>query len=342
MVPPGVSVAIIMPIFTSTPYSQYPVGSFYAFYKLYLGTSGNFTGKLDWLNTSVTSGYSYARGWGHSYPIYSFLTSGAAANCGLVMGKNLFVTTDINVSQGALFGPHGARKYDAIVIGHQEYVTQAEYDQIREFVAAGGRLIEMSANAFYVKIKYNPANLMETFIVGHGYAYNGRSAWHSSAQPFAVNTSRWAGNTYCCFKTFQYQGATVNATNPIGRDLKTYFGSTVFQTYKSHEENAVTNFTHTSIVATFLNQSGTVVAAFAHSYGRGAVFCLCVFGEDTIDSDPATQYFLVASITAGLPGEQAQPQAVLTGLDLVVVAGVILVTLALPVAIVLRRMRKAA
>ena len=67
-----------------------------------------------------------------------------------------------------------------------------------------------------------------------------------------------------------------------------------------------------------------------------------MFGEDTIDSDPATQYFLVASITAGLPGEQAQPQAVLTGLDLVVVAGVILVTLALPVAIVLRRMRKAA
>jgi hypothetical protein len=337
MVPAGVTVAIVMPIFTSTPYSQYAWGSFYGFYKLYLAMSGNFTGRLDWLNTSVKWGEGYNHGWGHSLPIYSFLTSEAAMNCGLVLGKNLFVVTDINVSQGALFNSRGERNFDAIVIGHEEYVTQAEYDQLREFVAAGGRLVAMSSNAFYARITFNPRNLMETFVVGHGYAYNGRSAWHSNQQPFAMNTSRWFGGTYCCFKRFQYQGAVVNGSDPIGAGLGTYFGSTVFQAYKSHEENAVTNFTHTSIVATFLNKSGTVVASYAHGYGKGAVFCLCVFGEDMIAYDRATQYFLVESLSAPLPLQEVQPSGGLGGTGLAVVAAVVLVTLAVPVVVVLRR-----
>ena len=66
-----------------------------------------------------------------------------------------------------------------------------------------------------------------------------------------------------------------------------------------HEENAVTNFTKTSIIATFYQGNGTTVASYAHQYGRGVVICFCVFGEDLIGGDKSTEFFLVASIAAG-------------------------------------------
>ena len=118
-VPANLSVAVVKPIFTSTPYSQYPYGSFYAFFKKYDGAVGNITSNLDWLNTSVTSGMKYNSGWGHTLPLYLFLTSAAARNCGLVLGKNLHVITDIDVANGALFRPDGSRRFNAIIVGHQ-------------------------------------------------------------------------------------------------------------------------------------------------------------------------------------------------------------------------------
>src|SRR5438445_5836874 len=90
-------VAVVEPLFTSTPYSQYASGSFYAFYAKNQGVSTNVTTNLDLLSTDVSSGFGFREGWGLSYGFYKFLTSPAAINCGLVMGKNLQVLTDINV-----------------------------------------------------------------------------------------------------------------------------------------------------------------------------------------------------------------------------------------------------
>jgi hypothetical protein len=299
-VPPDVSVAMVKPIFTATPYSQYPTGSFYAFYKKYHATGGNITTNLDWLNTSVRYGNSYNSGWGATSTLRSFMMSDEAKRCGLELGRNLSVVSDINITQGALFTANGTRRFDAIVMGHEEYVTQNEYDQIRLFVHAGGRLIAMSANLFYVRVTYNPRTSMETFVVGHKYAYNGISAWHSTAAPFDRNAS-WTGGNYCCFHKFQYKGAQANSSNPIGSDLLKYFGGGMALGYVSHEENAVANLSQTSVVAKFLNQSGLLIASYVHRYGKGAVFCLCVFGEDLVAYDPSTQYFLVASVTAAMP-----------------------------------------
>jgi hypothetical protein len=299
-VPSSTMVAVVKPIFTSTPYSQYATSSFYGFYKKYSTTTGNITTDLDWLNTSIESGMSYNSGWGHSLSIYSFLSSSAARECGLVLGKNLKIIDDINVSKGALFNPNGSRTFDAVVIGHQEYVTQSEFDQFRLFVASGGRLIAMSSNMFYAKVNFNPVALTETFVIGHGYAYNGKTAWHSTFWPFNKSSSGWTGSTYCCFKRFQYSGATLNDTNVIGRTIDQYYGEIAAGSYVSHEENAVSNSTRTSIVATFYNKSRITVASFVHEYGRGAVFCLCIFGEDLIGFDPTVQLFLVASVTASL------------------------------------------
>ena len=43
---------------------------------------------------------------------------------------------------------NGTNVYDVIMLEHQEYVTQQEYDNLKRFVANGGILILLDGNVF--------------------------------------------------------------------------------------------------------------------------------------------------------------------------------------------------
>ncbi|HEV2389201.1 MAG TPA: hypothetical protein VGS04_00605, partial [Nitrososphaerales archaeon] len=119
----GLRIALIQPILTSTPYSQYPLGSFYAFYAAEKGVTTNVTTNLNLLSTNVSSGYTYHGGWGHSYGEYQFFTSPTAVNCGLQVGKNVQILTDMDVANGGLFDPqNNAPRFDVVVLPFSEYV----------------------------------------------------------------------------------------------------------------------------------------------------------------------------------------------------------------------------
>ena len=304
-VPSTLKIALIKPVFTATPYSQYAYGSFYAFYHKYGGVKGNITTNLDWLNTSVSSGMGYNSGWGHSLGLYSFLTSQNAQRCGLNLGKNLFILSDINVSDGALFYKNGSQKFDIVVVGFSEYATLNEYDAYKQFVASGGRLILMSADNFEVRVDYSHATNQESLLRGHGWLFNGKSAWHdpwnaSSSDPWNPSNAdeiNWIGSTLCCFHRFNYKGAALNQSNPMGALLQRMFGPKVFTSYQSHEEDAIRNMSHTQIVATFINQSGTLVASYVHEYKKGTVVSFTAFGTDIVSYDKSVQYFLFLAMT---------------------------------------------
>jgi len=289
-------VALVKPIFTATPYSQYIYGSFYAFYKKHAASVGNITTDLNLLNTTVTSGMNFNFGWGHSYPLYTFMKSTAARNCGLVFGKNLSLVSDINVTQGALFAQNGSARFDVVVYGFAEYLTPAEYAQLMKFVAQGGRLLIMGGDSFQVRVHYNPKNGYETYMVGHGFTYNNKTAWTSSPHILNPVLTRFIGAVDCCFRSGTYGGATLNLTNSLGSALGSTFGNVVFKSYTPHEEDSVSNLSHTSIIGVFRNSSGTLVAAFAHEYGKGAVICMCVFADDVILTDQSVQYFAMLAI----------------------------------------------
>src|SRR5271157_1644905 len=301
-VSPSTRVALVQPIFTATPYSQYIYGSFYAFYKKYYSAVGNITTDLKLLNTSVVSGKSFNFGWGHSYPLYSFMKSKAAQNCGLVLGKNLNVVSDINVTQGALFAKNGSANFDVVVYGFAEYLTTHQYSQLMKFVAQGGRLVIMGGDSFQVRVYYNPKNGFETYIVGHGFTYNNRTAWLSSPHWWNPYLTRFIGAVDCCFRIGTYSGATVNKTNVIGAALASVFGDTVFKAYTPHEEDSAQNLSRTSIIAMFRNSSGTLVATYVHQYGKGVVICMCVFADDVILEDKSAQYFTMLAI--GTPASE--------------------------------------
>jgi len=303
-------VAVIEPVLTSTPYSQYDYGSFYAFYAKEAGVTSNVTANLDLLSTNVSSGYGFNNGWGLSSGMHTFITSQTAADCGLVLGKNVQVLTDMDVANGGLFYPNGTSRFDAVILPFSEYVEAQEYAAYESFVGGGGTLVLMAHSLEY-PVTYNATSKMETLVYGHGWYYDGgkyaysipcASDVYDTTCPWAASNNDWVGSNTCeagCFHTFVYNGSRVLTTSPVGRALDAEFGQTVFQSYKAHEEDTVTNMTDTSIVSVFLNDSQYLIASYTHHYQRGNVVGFGYFGDDIIATDPSAQYFLLQGVAYG-------------------------------------------
>jgi hypothetical protein len=319
----GLRIALIQPILTSTPYSQYDAGSFYAFYAKEAGVTTNVTTNLDLLSTNVSSGYGYNQGWGLSYGEYQFFTSQTAANCGLQIGKNVQVLTDMDVANGALFdSQNNTARFDVVVLPFSEYVEASEYLAYEDFVAGGGTLIVMGHSLEY-PVTYNATTNLETLVYGHNWAFNGRYAYpiacgsntYVVSCPWAKNNTDWVGSNTCeasCFHTYKFNGSTVNPTNPIGRALYDEFGATVFKSYVEHEEDTVTNMSDTSIVAVFVNDSKNLIASYTHQFRKGTVVGFGFFGDDIIGTDSSAQYFMLQGMVLGRGGPAANSTTSLT------------------------------
>jgi hypothetical protein len=310
-IPPGSArTAFLIPTFTLTPYTNFD-DSFYAFYAKYKQARGSVVTDLNWLKTKVTNEWSHPN-HNDEKPLYDFLTSQTAARCGIVEGLNLKMIDDVAVDGGALFAGK-ERQYDVLILGHEEYVTRAEYNQLKQFVATGGRLVEMSGNSFWAQVNYSRNSGMETFVVGHGFKFDGTKAWKTTYAPFDAESAGWFGSTFG-LGVYTIRGAVLEKTGAFaGAMARASHSGTAFTTYSyPHDEvNYLRNFTGTQIVAKFYASVHTLdgklsflmphlpVDAYVHRYGKGEVVCLCVFGEELISHDRSAQFFLVYSATAG-------------------------------------------
>jgi hypothetical protein len=53
----------------------------------------------------------------------------------IIPRAKIAMLTDADVDVGHIFtGKNNVNKYDVLIIGHQQYVTQSEYHNLRQFV----------------------------------------------------------------------------------------------------------------------------------------------------------------------------------------------------------------
>jgi hypothetical protein len=69
----------------------------------------------------------------------------------LTRKNNVRVLTDIDADSGSIFmkNKNTTNRYDILILGHQEYVTQQEYTNLKTFVSNGGTMILLDGNVFY-------------------------------------------------------------------------------------------------------------------------------------------------------------------------------------------------
>jgi hypothetical protein len=193
--------------------------------------------------------------------------------------SNIVILSDQDVdSTNSVFNKNGSNLYDIIILGHQEYVTQNEYNNLKKFVSNGGKMILLDGNSLYVQVKYDKNTNQITLVKGHGWAFNGESAWKSVDERWKNETSQWVGSNYlCAICHISY------LTNPFG--------------YIHHEENYITNPTDIILLNyPFIDpvdnlSKNIVIATYEHNYNKGKVIALGLYSDDIISNGVFDRFF---------------------------------------------------
>ena len=280
-----VNIALIMPTFTAAAYDN----AFYKFYFLFIHRPArtNVTTHLDLLSNKIPKQLTPSSS---SASTMSFLPRHLKMS---FPKSSINVLTDADVDSGSIFVKKGItnnninnNKYDVIVIGHQEYVTQREYDNLKQFVANGGTLIVLDGNVFYAEVKYNNNTDVVTLVKGHGWTFNGKSAWESVNERWKQETSQWVGSNYLC-----YSCKITFLNNPFG--------------YKHHEEQHLTNpkdkilmdydaeviTSNKKISISRVPIAKPVIATYQLNYQRGKVIVLGIYSDDIISNPKFDKFF---------------------------------------------------
>jgi hypothetical protein len=266
------NIALIKPTFTAAAYHN----SFYKFFFVYssipLHARKNITSDLNLLSSPVTNLLSRSS----SASSIVYLTSHMRA---ALPNSDTHVLADEDVHAGSIFLVNGSNKYDILILGHQEYVTQQEYDNLKRFVANGGTMILLDGNVLYAQVKYDRYTHTITLVKGHGWAYNGKSAWKSVRERWANETSEWVGSNFFCF--------SCNASFP----------NNPFH-YSHHEEQYLSN--PNDLILLNYNASVSkkqrmtldpVIATYELNYQKGKVIALSIYSDDVVTNTKFIKYF---------------------------------------------------
>jgi aspartate carbamoyltransferase regulatory subunit len=269
----AVNIALVAPTFTAAAYDH---NSFYTFYKLYSNTSlgTNVTSNLNLLSKNITN---------HDILRASLVMLNLVDNLKLINpNSHITILNDADVDNGSLFSNYKNNNiYDVAILGHQEYVTQQEYDNLKKFVTNGGTMVLLDGNVFFAQVKYNPHTKTESLVKGHWWAFNGKSAWRSIGERWANETSQWVGSNYLCYRC-------VSA-----------FGNDPFE-YRPHEEQYISNH-NDSILLNYdavitdkkikLDNKQHMIATYKLDYQKGKVVALGIFSDDVIDNATFNKFF---------------------------------------------------
>jgi hypothetical protein len=276
----GVNIALIKPTFTAAAYDH----AFYVFYKKYANVPAgvNITTDLNLLSSKKIS----SQTTGTIDSVFAMLQLIKNLKW-ITQGSNITTLTDADVDNGSTIfknnqnknnGNNGNNAYDIIILGHQEYVTEQEYNNLKKFVGNGGTMIILDGNVFYAEVKYDRNNQTVTLVKGHSWAFNGKSAWRSIGERWANETSQWVGSNYLCdlcVKRF--------ANNPFG--------------YIPHEEQYVTNPNDIILLnynASLPNKNllllKPVIATYELNYQNGKVIALGIYSDDIISNARFNRY----------------------------------------------------
>ena len=265
----GVKIAVVMPTFTAAAYNN----AFYTFYEKYTHSPRglNITTDLNLLSSKVTNEpSSSASGFAMVYLLGNLKW--------IRPDSNIAFLTDQDVDAGSVFQGNGSNAYDVVILGHQEYVTQREYDNFKQFVGDGGTMIILDGNVFYAQVKYDSNTGNITLVKGHGWAFNGLSAWKSVNERWTNETAQWVGSNYI-------SNIAKFANNPFG--------------YLPHEEQFMTNPKdvilldyNATVPAVISNRSGgVVIATYELNYLKGKVIAIGLYSDDIITNGSFDRYF---------------------------------------------------
>ncbi|VFJ13121.1 conserved exported protein of unknown function [Candidatus Nitrosocosmicus franklandus] len=279
-------IALIENTFT---YAAYQNGSFYNFYDLH--SPEMYTREGQGLNTTITENlyllkdrpipqgpfpfYLHPEYKDIPYITYAYLI------LDLVHKNNQSIVnlTDADVDQGKIFFADGENAYDVLILLHNEYVSQKEYDNLKRFVANGGTILFTEGNVLYAEVDYNSTTNTISLVKGHDWEFDGKSARNSINERWLKENKEWMGSNFLDY----------SSSKPL------HFGFNPFN-YTHYEEQYLTNPNATILIDYEAygfpeEYENATIATYYMDYGLGRVIHLSLWGH-TIDENPIfVEYF---------------------------------------------------
>lgn len=265
------TIALVKPTFTDAAYDN----KFYDFYTKYLNVTSkvNVTKDLNLLNSKVTN---YQSGTVNN--VFAMLKLVEVMKW-IDSKTKIGIISDSDVDKGKIFNSNNnSNLLNVIILGHQEYVTQSEYDNLKKFVSNGGTMIILDGNVFYAEVRYFDNNNTISLVKGHGWAYNGKSAWKSINERWKDETRDWVGSNYFCYKCVKK------------------FKDNPFK-YTPHEEQYVSNpkdivlLNYNPIELQNTSDKNTTIATYELKYGKGTVISMGIYSDDIIHNGNFDRFF---------------------------------------------------
>jgi hypothetical protein len=265
------TIALIKPTFTDAAYDN----KFYNFYTKYsnVPSKANVTTDLDLLNSKITNYQS-----GSVNNVFAMLELIKVMKW-IDHKTKVDILSDSEVDKGKIFdSKNNSNLFNVIILGHQEYVTQSEYDNLKKFVSNGGTMIILDGNVFYAEVRYFDNNNTISLVKGHGWAYNGKSAWKSIDERWKDETRDWVGSNYFCYKCVKK------------------FKDNPFK-YKAHEEQYISNpkdmvlLNYNPVELQNTADKNTTIATYELKYGRGTVISMGIYSDDIIHNGKFDRFF---------------------------------------------------
>jgi hypothetical protein len=207
----------------------------------------------------------------------------------IASNSTITIIRDEDVNDDKLFGTNGKNLYNILILLHNEYVTQKEYDNFKRFVNNGGTIIFLDANIFYAQVRYDKDNQKVTLVKGHDWEFDGKAAQRSVSERWYNETKEWVGGNYLVAD----KGAPISfANNPFNY---THFEEQFVNNLRDHEiidykakyqndkrfplripENKIANLT---------------IASYNLSYGSGQVIMVGLYGQNLADNEAFLKFY---------------------------------------------------
>jgi hypothetical protein len=198
----------------------------------------------------------------------------------LIPDSIVTIIRDEDIHNGRIFTSNGSNAFDILILFHQEYMTQTGYDNLRHFVASGGKIVFMTGNIFYAQVDYDKTKRTVTLLKGHDWEFNGTSAKRSVGERWFNENREWVGSN---FLLSEITDRIVFENNPFN--------------YTHFEENFVSN-PNAKIIYNYgvklPNDNpyrGAIVASYELEYGKGNIVMLGLYSKNLVFNKVFMQFF---------------------------------------------------
>jgi len=193
------------------------------------------------------------------------------------------VMRDEDVNDGHIFSndKNKTNAYDILLLFHNEYLTQDEYNNLKQFVSKGGTIVFIDSNIFYAQVRYDKDNRTVTLVKGHNWQFDGKTASRSVSERWYNETKEWVGGNFL--------------ENDIHDNIT--FTNNPFN-YTHFEEQFVNNPKAKIIIDYGIkfpkDWSGTTestVATYSLNYGKGKVIMIGLSGVQLAANEKFLNFF---------------------------------------------------